>query len=89
MFESAKTDTESTREKLLAIITDELKHLDRTELVHGISKYPVTNASNDIYTGFYSKMIIVDNEPRSTEVKVAVKSLRRINWDKEDYVKVS
>lgn len=82
------SDSKSIQEQLLAIITEDLNYLDRTEFVHDISKYPVINAASDIHEGFYSRTIFVDNNPRTTEIKVHLKSLRRPNRDREEYVKV-
>lgn len=85
---STNPSSKSYRQKLLSIVVNELKHLDRTHLVRDISAFPENTTSNDIYEGVYSREKTVNNALQRTDVNVAIKCLRQVNWADAKHIKV-
>lgn len=84
-------DTNSSHnkiEQLLNIVTNDLRHLDRTGYVNDIRYVPEKSKNNDIYTGTYSRLEIIGNTPQISTVKVAMKSLRQSARFNKESIKV-
>lgn len=72
----------------LSIFYHNLKHFDRTSLVHSLDRLPLFNEKNVIYTGVYSRTNIVHNARRRTNVKVSIECWEQIDWKDDKHVKV-